>query len=346
MTAPLRQCSDCQDPQSSVDRRRFLQQAGTTALAVGAVPLLGKSAAAASAKTPETLVKQLFNTLNEKQRAAMCHAWDYQDPKRGLLRTFVANNWNINDYAINSDFYTDDQRDLVRAIFEGIIQPDWHARIDKQLKDDAGGFGKSQSIAIFGEPGEGKFEFVMTGRHMTLRCDGNSAEHVAFGGPIFYGHAAQGFDEKPDHPGNVFWEQAVLANNVYQMLDGKQRKLALRPSSPIEQDVWFQGADGKFPGIPVTELSSDQREDLQKVLKKLLEPYRQSDREEVIACLKAQGDLDRCALAFYQDEDIGEDGVWDNWRLEGPSFVWYFRGNPHVHVWVNVADDPSVELNA
>ena len=43
---------------------------------------------------------------------------------------------------------------------------------------------------------------------------------------------------------------------------------------------------------------------------------------------------------------IGDDQEWDNWRLEGPSFVWYFRGTPHVHVWVNVADDSSVETNA
>ena len=43
---------------------------------------------------------------------------------------------------------------------------------------------------------------------------------------------------------------------------------------------------------------------------------------------------------------MGDDGVWDNWRIEGPSFVWHYRGAPHVHVWVNVADDPSVKLNA
>src|SRR5690606_26546899 len=101
-----------------------------------------------------------------------------------------------------------------------------------------------------------------------------------------------------------------------------------------------------FPGIPVAEMSDDQREELQKVLQILIEPYRQRDRDEVAACLKAQGGLEKCSLAFYTDKDIGDDGVWDNWRLEGPSFVWYFRGNPHVHVWVNVASDPSVELNA
>jgi hypothetical protein len=234
----------------------------------------------------------------------------------------------------------------VRKIFEGIIQPEWHAKIDKQLKDDAGGFGNQQNIAIFGKPGDGKFEFVMTGRHMTLRCDGNSADHVALGGPIFYGHAASGFNENPAHTGNVFWEQALAANKVYEMLDGKQRQLAEVADSPSEDDVHFRGKEGKFAGIPVCELSGDQKEQVQKTLQKLIEPYRQSDRDEVLACLKAQGGLDACHLAFFTDDDLGKDRVWDVWRLEGPSFVWHFRGSPHVHVWVNVADNASVKLNA
>ena len=35
--------------------------------------------------------------------------------------------------------------------------------------------------------------------------------------------------------------------------------------------------------------------------------------------------------------DIGNDGVWDIWKLEGPAFSWYFRGSPHVHTWLNIA---------
>ena len=85
--------------------------------------------------------------------------------------------------------------------------------------------------------------------------------------------------------------------------------------------------------------------ELQKVLLKLVEPFRQSDRDEVIACLKQQGGLEACRLAFYTDHDIGKDRVWDNWRLEGPAFVWHFRGAPHVHVWGNVADNSSVATN-
>ena len=93
-------------------------------------------------------------------------------------------------------------------------------------------------------------------------------------------------------------------------------------------------------------MSSDQKDEMRRVLACLLEPYRQEDRDDALACLTRQGGLDRCSLAFYRDGDLGDDGEWDNWRLEGPSFVWYYRGEPHVHVWVNVADDPSVALNA
>jgi hypothetical protein len=348
---------------SAVARREFLRNsaAATAALAYAAWPRTSRALTEAAAQAPETAVKRLFETLSPTQRQQVCFAWDFVEPPttrknrqgqeervlgRGLLRTRVSNNWHITKPVINSDFFTNEQRGLIREIFEGIIQPEWHAKIDQQLKDDAGGFGNQQNIAIFGEPGDGKFEFVMTGRHMTLRCDGNSAEHVALGGPIFYGHAASGFNEKPNHPGNVFWEQALAANKVYEMLDGKQRKLAEVDASPSEEDVHFRGRDGQIPGIRVGELAADQQALVQATLQKLIEPYRQSDRDEVLACLKAQGGLEACHLAFFTDDDLGQDRLWDVWRLEGPAFVWHFRGTPHVHVWVNVASDPSVKLNA
>jgi hypothetical protein len=340
----IRICRDCDSP-SDVSRRQSLKSAGAAALAVGATPLLANAITISVGSTPESVSKLLFESLSPKQKETICFAWDHQDKDRGLLRTRIANNWNITEPNIASDFYTKDQQAMIKHIFEEIIQPEWHERIYKQLEDDAGGYGEQQSIAMFGTPGD-KFEFVMTGRHMTLRADGNSAEHVAFGGPIFYGHAAESFDEKPNHPGNVFWPQAVAANKVYEMLDGKQRKLALVEKLPKEQDSGFRGAGAQFPGIPLTEVSSDQRQVVAEVLGKLVEPYRKSDREEVMKCLDAQWGLEKCSLAFYSDGDLGNDKVWDCWRLEGPSFVWYFRGSPHVHVWVNVADDASVKLNA
>ncbi|ADB18469.1 hypothetical protein Psta_3814 [Pirellula staleyi DSM 6068] len=342
---------DCPDCESSLylPRRDFIRVVGSAAVASALAPaakLWGADEKPAADKTPESIVKHLYDSLNEKQRKDVCFDWDYQDPKRGLLRTRISNNWHITSPVIKSDYFTSDQQQMIRDIFEGMIQPEWHAKFDKQLQDDAGGFGNSQNIAIFGKPGEGKYEFVMTGRHMTLRCDGNTADHVAFGGPIFYGHAANGFNESADHKGNVFWEQALAANEVYKMLDGKQRKLAEVADTPREQESGMQGPEGKFPGIPVADMSSDQKELVQKTLLKLIEPYRQTDRDEVLSCLKAQGGIDKCSLAFYVLNDLGGDKVWDNWRLEGPNFVWYFRGEPHVHVWVNIADNHKVELNA
>jgi hypothetical protein len=41
-------------------------------------------------------------------------------------------------------------------------------------------------------------------------------------------------------------------------------------------------------------------------------------------------------MAFYQQGDLQNDKVWDIWRVEGPSFVWHFRGAPHVHAYINV----------
>ncbi len=344
-------CPECECPEADwfgkVTRRRFVQAASASAAAMALPRVLRAEESAADAKAPESLVKKLYDSLSEKQKEEICFTWDYTDDRK-VLRTHVSNNWFITDVktlGIGTNFYTRDQKDMIEALFWSLYNKDWHDRIRKQLQDDAGGYGKQQTIAIFGKPGSEKFELVMTGRHLTIRCDGNTTEHVAFGGPIFYGHAASGFTEKVNHPDNVFWPQALKANELFKMLDGKQREAALIEKMPNESAVAFQGK-GKFPGLLASELSKDQREHLQSVLNLLVEPYRSSDQQEVTKCLMAQGGLEQCRLAFYREGDLGNDGVWDNWRLEGPSFVWHFRGTPHVHVWVNVADDPSVLTNA
>lgn len=346
---PFERCPDCAETETPpVNRRVFVKTIGATAVAASTVSLprvaLSKEGAApaGAAPVPESLAQKLYASLTPAQRQKIAFPWDYAD-KRGLLRMHVSNNWQITEEKVASSFFTKDQQALIEALYFGLYNPDWKHRIKKQLADDAGGYGQAQSIAIFGTPESGKFEFVMTGRHLTIRCDGNSSEHVAFGGPIFYGHAAQGFNEKADHPGNVFWSQGLKANALYQMLDGRHRKQALIEQAPAERLVQFRDRK-KFEGLPASELTADQRAHLKGVLECLIEPYRTSDRDHVIRCLDAQGGLDACRIAFYQSGDIGNDQVWDVWRLEGPSFVWHFRGSPHVHVWVNVADDPSVKI--
>jgi Protein of unknown function (DUF3500) len=143
----------------------------------------------------------------------------------------------------------------------------------------------------------------------------------------------------------VFFPQAMMANKVYQMIDPKQQAKALVAEQPAEGEVGFKGPTGMFTGIAVSELAEEHKKELQKVLTALIEPYRREDQEDALDCLKRQGGLDKCHLSFYKDSQLDKQN-WDCWRLEGPSFVWNFRGTPHVHVWVNIADDPKVPFNA
>ena len=41
-------------------------------------------------------------------------------------------------------------------------------------------------------------------------------------------------------------------------------------------------------------------------------------------------------MAFSKKQDLANDGTWDVWRIEGPAFVWHFRGAPHVHAYINI----------
>ena len=187
----------------------------------------------------------------------------------------------------------------------------------------------------------------MTGRHMTVRGDGNSIEHMAFGGPIFYGHAASGFNEKAGHPGNVCWPQALAANKVFKMLDGKQREKALVSQLPAEQSVGFRGDEGGFPGIPVADLTADQKEHVQKTVQKVLRALSQRrPRRSPRVPRRSRADSTSARSPSTPTAIWATTSMWDNWRLEGPSFVWYFRGTPHVHMWINIGADASVKLNA
>lgn len=312
-----------------IDRRSFLRRTSLAAAAVSAPAALRSE----SADNAETLVKTLFDSLTEDQRRPL--VYDFDDP----LRMKISNNWHITDQRIGK-FLTADQNEMVKEIFLKAHSEEYAETVYNQVVHDSGkkGFGDS-SIAIFGEPGAEKFEFVLTGRHTTRRIDGNSVAGKAFGGPIFYGHAADSFYEGPDHQGNAYWFQAKRANDVYQMLDGKQQEKALLEKSPGDHAgvIRLKRNADDLPGLSFADMSSDQKEGVRGVLEDLLLPFREEDRKESLALIE-KGGMENLHLSFYSDDDIGKDGVWDNWKIEGPHMVWYFRGAPHVHTWVHISD--------
>ena len=316
--------------------------AGAGLYSAGALRL----AAAENAAVPaETLVAQFYRSLNEEQKKVICFPFDHP------LRSKVDNNWFIVKPRIGS-FLNKDQQQMVRDIFMDLHSEEY---ADKVLQAGArrrreGGFSGS-AVAMFGEPGE-KFEFVFTGRHVTRRCDGNSVEGEGFGGPIFYGHAAHGFNEKADHPQHLLVSGAAGQRG----LQGARRQAAQvgparnaptragnrRPSPsrapitgwPASRDRAVGRPEGPRPqgdGRPARPVPQGRR--------------RQGDEDDRSRRIRqpAHGVLQR-QRSDGNSYDIGNDGVWDVWQIEGPNMVWYFRGEPHVHTWVHVRD--PVKANA
>ena len=317
-------CSDC-DADDGFTRRDFVKTIGTGAVAAGMTPLLANTATAApTAKSDgELIVKKFYASLSDDQKSKVCFSFGNK------LRLKLSANWRITKQLIGSGFYTKAQQDLIDKIVRAVCSEDGYDRLKLQMKDDAGGIGK-YAVAVFGTPGSGKFQWELTGRHLTLRCDGDSVQNMAFGGPLVYGHGV-GNPKK-----NLFHYQTKQTNEVFKALEGKQREKALLAKAPRESAVRLQGKAGNFPGISVGELSADLKKQVEKSLKAILGPYRKEDVDEAMEVLKKGGGLDKLHMAFYKQGDLGRDKTWDIWRVEGPTFVWHFRGAPHVHAYINI----------
>lgn len=320
--------SDCPDCAPDPARRRMLLGAGAVvaAAATGSLSLVGEAMAAVEpvakgAKVPvaESSVARLFQSLSAEQKA-VC-VMPFEHPKA----TQVGANWGIIEPTIEK-LYTEPQQRIIHEILRGVTSEDGYDRMLRQMSDDNGGFG-NYHCALFGDPA-GKLEWVMTGRHLTIRANANNAPDSVFGGPIVYGHGLEGEYKK-----NLFHYQVEAANKVFQMLDGKQREQALLPMAPAENSITIK-KDG-FAGIAGADLSKDQRELLVAVGKTLLAPYREADQAAAMKAIHDSGGIEKVHLSFYKNADLGNDGEWDIWRLEGPTVVWHFRGAPHVHTWVN-----------
>ncbi len=312
-------------------RRDFLKRVGATAAALS---LGGLFEAPALARGPdekaEGLVAELAKSLTDEQKRAVLLPWD--DPRR----LHVDNNWMVVPRTIGETFDGDQTR-LVEDVVRSVTSEVGYEKIRRTMVDDAGGL-ENYSVALFSD-GADRLAFLLAGRHQTIRADGGAEPRFVFGGPVFYGHAVQ-FVERPDHPGNVWWHQARAASRVWRSLDREQRSLAHRILSPddVAASIALRGPEAAYEGLPVADLSADQRTHLGEVTRLLLEPYRESDAVEVEKAIESNGGFERLHLTFYTAGNLPDrEGIFDRWRIEGPGFVWYFRGTPHVHTWLHVA---------
>lgn len=334
------ECDDGREGNGQPSRRQFIRTVGcgTVALVAGgtlSTRLLADQAVEQRRGTrpAEELIRELHASLSASQRGELVYPWDHHSsgaPTR--LGTF---NKPVFDKRID-DVYTPAQRELVERIVRAIMaDEEAFERLSRNNTwDSSGSFGGCGAI-LFGNPeDQGPFSWVFAGHHLTLRCDGNSQPGAAFGGPLYYGHSANGYSAN-----NVYLYQTQAVHEVFEALDPQQRQQALAPTNPGDGlgAVQFRDARETRPGIPYHRLSADQQKLVEEVMRVLIRPFRREDGDEVMQLIRANGGMEKIHLAFYRDGELPSRQRWDVWRLEGPGFVWNFRVLPHVHCFVNIA---------
>jgi hypothetical protein len=331
------ECDDGLDHPRSPSRRNFMKAMGGAA-AVAATGVLNTRLLAAegkerTAKPAEELIRELHASLSEQQKKELVLPYD-QTRADGTPLRLTTFNRPVNDKRIG-DVYTKPQQDLVKQCFRAILSGDEaFERVSRDGSWDSSGSFEGCGAVLFGDPSSGeKFSWVFAGHHLTMRCDGNSEPGAAFGGPLYYGHSANGYADS-----NVYLYQTHKVHEVFDSLNEEQRTAALAPEHPGdgERAIRLREDGAARPGVAYKDLSADQQKLVKDVMRTLIDPYRKEDADEVMELIKVNGGMEKVHLAFYRDGELRDRQRWDVWRLEGPGFVWNFRVLPHVHCFVKI----------
>ncbi len=330
-------CPECVSG-APIGRRDFIRVLGTASAAVavaGLTPLQkARAARAAKQREAEALVFELYKTMDADQKKKLVLPWD-AGTKGGVPARLMTHNAAVSKDSVIGLGYDKKQVELLLKIFKAISNgEDGYKKLSRNNKFDNSGDFENIGALLYGEPVEGKkFSLVFSGHHLTVRCDGDSEEQTAFGGPLYYGHSPSGYS-----PTNVFYGQTKVVTELYGALDEKQRKVAVRPGKWMDEHgkMKVPGKNAPLPGLSIADMTRDQKELVEKVMRELVSPYRREDGEEVLEIIKANGGMEKISLAFYQEGQTSDKEPWTFWRLEGPGFVWSYRALPHIHTFVYV----------
>jgi hypothetical protein len=329
-------CPECESG-PPLARRDFIRVLGTSAAvaAVGLTPLeKARAARAAKQAEAEALVFELYKTMDGDQKKKLVLPWDHKFGNQPLPGRLMTANAAMGKSVVGLE-YTKKQVEILDKIFRSICNGEQgYKELSRNKGFDNSGDFENIGALIYGEPVEGKkFSLVFCGHHLTVRCDGNSEEATAFGGPLYYGHSPSGYATT-----NVFYHQTKAANEMFASLNANQRKAAVKDGKWIDEHgtmkVPKKGAE--VPGLSIGDMTKDQKELVEKIMKELVAPYRKEDGDEVMEIIKANGGMEKISLAYYQEVKPTDKEPWTYWRLEGPGFVWSFRALPHIHTFVSV----------
>jgi hypothetical protein len=284
----------------------------------------------------DALARQLYASLDPEQRADSCVPYDH--PLRQYHNRGV---WGGGREVLFG--FTRRQRSLLTDLMHAGLSPEGRDRVPDQDLTRWSGVN-SLRVLICGDPAAPPYQIVMTGVHLNLRLGGASREGAAFGGPQVYGD--QRGNDRPGLPNNIYREQFVLAQRLFQGMDAATQKRAVVERAPVQTGIELQGPLGIFPGVPIADLDAGHKALAQTLVERIVATYAADDVAYALACIKANGGVDRMSLSYYAR---GEDGAIPEaqvFRLEGPGAVLYFRGYPHVHAFINIAMDPDMPLSS
>ena len=279
--------------------------------------------------------RRFYASLDDEQRAETCV--DYNHPLRQYHNRGV---WG-GGRSVFTGFNRGQRQMLTDLLYAGVSTPG-RERIPQEDMIRWTGI-HSMRVLMCGDPTSSAYQVIFTAAHLNLRVGGKSSEGTAFGGPQVYGD--QRGNERQGLPGNVYRDQFVLAQQLLHGLDPGRKKLAMLEEAPVQTQIELQGRHGSFPGIPVAELAPPEKAQVRDIVDLILSSYPEADVAYARECLNANGGTDALHLSYYQH---GEDGdIFDGqvFRLEGPAAVFYFRGFPHVHAFLNVAMDGDSPLS-
>lgn len=327
---------------SQLSRRGFLARSGVSAAAMAMTQWSPRTPRLfAEEAESDSLTMQLYKSLSDEQRRKVCLPADH--PRR----QYVSNWWYIHpEYRIPSTFDRH-QQELIQTIFDSLHSPEYIEDVRKQVRiDQYGQLKNAPAAGFFGTPDDNDFEFIFTGHHVTRRCNAHSDKGLGFGGaPIFYGHyphseedMQDNFHEGPDHPGNPYWYQGRIFNQFVQGLTPEQQARGLVSVAPrSERPEAVTQKPAQTHGLDCSTLSADQKRLMIDTMKRMLAMFREDDVTATMQSIEQRNLVDRLHVSWFADiYDIGSDKVWDTWQIEGPEFVWYFRGQPHIHCYFHL----------
>jgi hypothetical protein len=288
----------------------------------------------------DALAGRVFAMLSEDARRRACIAFD--DP----LRQCHNRGLGMGGLSINATSVDWDTRCALTDLLHAGLSEQGRLRLARQDVTRWGGVNTMQ-LLICGDPGTGPYQIVLSGVHLNLRLGGDGSDGVAFGGPQVYGD--QHGNEVHGLPGNVYRYQMEAAHRLIAALTPAERAAVRVPVAPAQVNIGLQGRAGRFDGVPVGDLAADERALAREIVAGILSTYSDDAASYAWQCLERNGGVDALRFADYDEDFSGSRRAGDApsqiFRLEGPAAVFHFRGEPHVHAFVNIAMDGERPLS-